>query len=131
MQASSSQSADTPAEDTTEASKNQTSVWKKSVVQDTHPELPQSVTPVHTYRTLGSSLETQAVSLKLPFFPAVRQAVEAHQDSIAEPKSKTGQILDPLPVGELLKTQRSFQKNWDTEGEFPLSTPLRRNARLP
>ena len=79
---------------------------------------------------MGSSLETQAESLKLPFFPAVRQAVVACEDSIAEPKSKTGQVLDPLPVGELLKTQRPFLKNWDTEGEFPLSTPLRIGERI-
>ena len=51
---------------------------------------------------------------------------------IFQPIMKSGQKLDPLPVRELLKSQRTFhQKYWDVEGEYQLATPLKRNTNLP
>ena len=121
-------------DDTSDGSKRVTTIWKsfRSLVFETHPELKEPEAPRPVYRTVGSDLEPAATPLRLPFHPSVASAVEACEDSIFQPISKTGQKLDPLPVGELLKSQRTFhQRYWDVEGEYQLANPLRRNSHLP
>ena len=125
--------ADQP-EDSSDAPKKVTSIWKafRSLVFEAHPEVTEPEAPRPVYRTVGSELEPAATPLRLPFHPAVASAVEACEDAIYQPISKTGQKLDPLPVGELLKSQRTFhQRYWDVEGEYQLAFPLRRNTHLP
>jgi len=97
-----------------------------------HPDLPEPETQRVPLRTAGGPAEFVSESLKLPFFPATASTLEACEDAILNPMSKSGTVAEPLVVGSFLKAQRSFStKHWDPAGPSSFSTPLRRNHTLP
>ena len=89
--------------------------------------MPEPEAPRPSFRKVGSSLEPAATPLRLPFHPAAASAVEACEDAIYQPISKTGQKFNPFPVEE------HFPAHFPSEvlGDFQLATPLRRNTNLP
>jgi len=97
-----------------------------------HPDLPEPEAQRIPLRTAGGPAEFVSESVKLPLFPATASTLEACEDAILNPISKSGTVAEPLVVGSFLKPQRSFTtKLWDPAGLSSFTTPLRRNHTLP
>jgi len=109
-------------------------LWKafRQSIYLLHPDLPEPEGQRIPMRTKGGPAEFIAESLKLPLYPATASTLEACEEAIATPVSKTGSISDPLTVGNFLKPQRTFlHKLWEPAETVGFTTPLRKNHSLP
>jgi len=111
------------------ATPSNSKVWKtfRQSIYILHPDLPEPESQRIPMRTAGGPTEFVAESLKLPLYPATASTLEACEESIATPVSKTGAISDPLTVGNYLKPQRNFMhKFWEPAETVGFTTPLGR-----
>jgi len=109
-------------------------LWKsfRQSIYLLHPDLPEPEGHKIPMRTKGGPTEFIAESLKLPLYPATASTLEACEEAIAAPLSKTGSVSEPLTVGNFLKPQRVFlNKLWEPAEAIGFTTPLRKNHSLP
>jgi len=123
-----------PSSEEDSAPPSYSKIWRefRDNVYLLHPDLPEPEAQRVPLRTAGGPAEFVSESLKLPLFPATASTLEACEEAILNPISKSGTVAEPLVVGSFLKAQRSFStKHWDPAGLNSFSTPLRRNHTLP
>jgi len=109
-------------------------LWKlfRQSIYVLHPDLPEPESQRIPMRTTGGPTEFIAESVKLPLYPATASTLEACEEAIATPVSKSESISDPLTVGNFLKPQRNFlHKFWEPAGTVGFTNPLRKNHSLP